>query len=283
MTRASMSGRIGGFTTDPSHVGPIVRARRVWDYRRILWVLVKGDLKVRYSDSVLGYLWTVLEPLLMSLVFWFIFTKLFIRGDPRFTDPYIVFLLSGQLPWYWFNAAISGSTKSLLGEAQMVRSTNVPRELWVLRTILAKGAEFVFSLPVLIAFILFYRPHINIEILYWPVALFLEWLLLVGFGLMLASVTVLVRDVDRIVRIILRVLFYGSPVLYSINQGRIEKVAWLYTVNPIAGILDLFRVGIFPLEMDRNRVIVASVETVFIFVIGIFVFARLERQILKEI
>jgi ABC-2 type transport system permease protein len=232
---------------------------------------------------VLGYLWTVLEPLLMSLVFWFIFTKLFIRGDPRFTDPYIVFLLSGQLPWYWFNAAVSGTTKSLLGEAQMVRSTNVPRELWVLRTILAKGAEFIFSLPVLIAFILFYRPHINIEILYWPVAFLLEWLLLVGLGLMLASVTVLVRDVDRIVRIILRVLFYGSPVLYSINQGRIEKVAWLYTVNPIAGILDLFRVGIFPLEMDRNRVIVASIETVLIFVLGIFVFARLERQILKEI
>jgi ABC-2 type transport system permease protein len=136
---------------------------------------------------------------------------------------------------------------------------------------------------VLIAFILFYRPHINIEILYWPLAFFLEWLLLVGLGLILASVTVLVRDVDRIVRIILRVLFYGSPVLYSINQGRIEKVAWLYTVNPIAGILDLFRVGIFPLEMDRNRVIVAAIETVLIFMIGIFVFARLERQILKEI
>jgi len=279
----SLHGRIGGFTTDPSHVGPIVRARRVWDYRRILWVLIKRDLKVRYSDSVLGYVWTVLEPLLMSLVYWFIFTKLFFRGDPRYTNPYIVFLLSGQLAWYWFNGSITGTMKSLLGEAQMVRSTNVPRELWVLRTIMSKATEFIFSLPVLIAFMLYYRPHINREILYWPLAFLLEWILLVGFGLILAPVTVLVRDVDRVVRIVLRVLFYASPVLYSVNQGRVEKLAWFYTLNPIAGILDLFRVGIFPLEMDRNRVMVSCIETVLIFVVGIFVFARLERQVLKEI
>ena len=283
MSNVSINSRVGGFSTTSAHIGPIVRARRLWDYRRILWVLVKRDVKVRYSDSSLGYLWTVLEPLLMSLVFWLIFTKLFSRGDPRFTDPYIVFLLIGQLPWYWFNAAVTGTMRSLRGESQMVRSTNVPRELWVLRTVLSKATEFVFSLPVLFAFMLYYRPPLNHLLIWWPVAVVLEGILLIGLGLILAPLIVLVRDVDPIVRVVLRVLFYASPVLYSINQGRIERLKFFYSANPIVGILDLFRAGVFPLEMDVTRVVVSCVETVLIFCVGVFVFARLERQVLKEI
>ena len=99
----------------------------------------------------------------------------------------------------------------------------------------------------------------------------------------LAPLIVLVRDVDPIVRVVLRVLFYASPVLYSINQGRIERLKFFYSANPIVGILDLFRAGVFPLEMDVTRVVVSCVETVLIFCVGVFVFARLERQVLKEI
>lgn len=283
MTTASLRGRASGFAS--GRTAPTVRERaiRVFQYRRILSLLVRRDLKVRYAGSFLGYLWSILDPLLMSLVYWLIFTKVFHRSaGPEFA-PFMLYLVTGQLPWYWFNGSVTGTMRSLLGEAQMVRSTNVPRELWVLRTIMSKATEFLFSLPVLIAFMLYYRPHVGREILYWPLAFALEWILLVGLGLILAPVTVLVRDVDRVVRIVMRVLFYASPVLYSVNQGRVEKLAWFYTLNPIAGILDLYRVGIFPLEMDGRRVMVSCIETVLIFVVGIFVFARLERQILKEI
>lgn len=283
MTSVSLHGRAGGFTTDSSRMGPVDRARRVWEYRRILGLMIKRDVKLRYSDSVLGYVWAVLDPLLMSFVYFIIFTKVFSRGDPAFTNPYMVYLLSGQLAWFWFANAVNSGTKALLSEAQMVRSSNVPREIWVLRGVLSKGVEFVFSLPVLIAFMLVYWEPINAKILLWPLAILVESILLTGIGLLLSAVTVLVRDIDRIVKIVVRVLYYASPVLYSVNEPRLEKMKPVYNFNPMAGILDMLRLGMFPREMDLTRMLSSSLMAVVILAIGVFVFGRLERQVLKEI
>ena len=105
--------------------------QEVWNYRRILGLLVRRDLKVRYAASFLGYVWSVLDPLLMSLVFWFIFTQIFHRhvGYP----PYILFLVMGQMIMSWFQSGVTATAKALRAEAQMVRSSSVPRELWVVR------------------------------------------------------------------------------------------------------------------------------------------------------
>lgn len=283
MTSVSLHGRTSGFSTDSSRTGPVDRAQRVWDYRKMLWILVKRDVKLRYAGSALGYLWSVLEPLLMSFVYYIIFTKIFSRGDPRYTDPYIVFLLSGMLAWFWFNGTLTLSTKSLRSEAQMVRSSNVPRELWVLRSVLSKGIEFIFSLPVLVLFMLVYQTPVGWKIVFWPVAIVLECVLLTGLGLILSSIAALVRDVERIVPIVLRLMYFASPVLYSINQPRLHSVRPVYDVNPIAGILDMFRIGIFPKEGDLTRMLTSAALSFVILGIGVFVFARLERQVLKEI
>jgi ABC-2 type transport system permease protein len=138
MTTASLYGRPGGFATT-STGRPTVgeRLRRIIQYRRILRLLVRRDLKVRYAGSALGYLWSILDPLSMSLVYWFVFTEIFVRkvGYP----PYILFLILGQLIWAWFIGGVNGTVKALRAQAQMVRSSNVPRELWVLRVVFSKG------------------------------------------------------------------------------------------------------------------------------------------------
>ena len=94
-------------------------------YRHALWLLTTRDLKVRYSTSVLGYLWSVLDPLVMAAIYWFVFTQVFQR--PVGTEPYIVFLLAALLPWMWFNGAVSDSTRAFLKDAKLVRSTMIPR------------------------------------------------------------------------------------------------------------------------------------------------------------
>ena len=127
------------------------RIRAVYGHRSILWLLVRRDLRVRYADSYLGYVWTILDPLLMALVFWFIFTVLFSRG--RFgAEPYIVFLLVGLLPWNWCNGVIGSSTKSITGQSKLVRSTRLPREVWPLRLVGSKFLEMLLSLPIVIVF-----------------------------------------------------------------------------------------------------------------------------------
>ncbi len=249
----------------------------------MLFLLVKRDVKIRYAGSVLGYVWTVLEPLLMSFVYFIVFTKIFTRGNPSFTDPFMVFLVSGQLSWFWFSGVVNGSTKSLLSQAQMVRSSNVPREIWVLTTVLSKATEFVFSLPVLAVFVIAYMKPVNKWIVLWPAAILTEAILLTGLALILAAVNVLVRDIGQIVGVVVRALYFASPVLYSVNEPRIHQYRHVFDVNPLAGILDMMRVGLFPKEMDVIRMSTSVVASLAVLALGVFVFSRLERQVLKEI
>lgn len=281
MTSASLRGRPGGFSnTSTGRPGVVERFKRVTQYRRILGLLVRRDLKVRYAGSALGYLWTVLDPLLMSLVFWFVFTDIFHRkvGYP----PYILFLVIGQLMWAWFNGGVLATAKALRSETQMVRSSNVPRELWVLRTVLSKGVEFVFSLPVIAIFAIAYLKSPGIHILLLPLAMLLCFALVLGIGLILAPLTVLVRDVERIIPIVLRVLFYCSPILYSVKDVP-KHLHTVLSVNPTTGMLVLARASFFPQELHWDYVWHSFVVTLVILAIGVFVFARLERPVLKEI
>jgi ABC-2 type transport system permease protein len=259
------------------------RAARVIQYRRILKLLVARDLKVRYAGSILGYLWTILDPLLMSVVYWVVFTKLFQRNIGY--SPYILFLVAGQLPWFWFNSGVSATARALRSEAQMVRSSNVPRELWIIRTIVSKGIEYLLSLPVLAIFALAYWKAPSWHLVLLPLAWLMIFILLMGFGMLLAPLTVLVRDVDRLIPIFMRVMFYMSPVLYSLHVAldRATQLRYIYDINPIVGPLLLSRACFFPQELRWNYVWHSGVVDVLIFLIGLFAFTRLERQVLKEI
>ena len=101
----------------------MARARTILRTRRVLWLLVSRDLKVRYAGSLLGYLWTVLDPLLVAGVYWFVFTKVFSRAGLAPGVPYIVFLLAALLPWNWASGVLTEATRALTRESKLVRST----------------------------------------------------------------------------------------------------------------------------------------------------------------
>ena len=280
MTTASLRGRSAGFSTSSSRISLPGRVRRVWDYRRILRLLVARDLKVRYAGSALGYLWTVLDPLAMSAVYWFVFTKIFHRNVGF--EPYILFLLSGQILWMWFQGGIPGAARALRGEAQMVRSSNVPRELWVVRTVTSKMVEYLLSLPVVAIFAVLYGRAPGWGICYLPLAVLYCYLLVLAGGLILAPLTVLVRDVDRIIPIVMRFLFYCSPVLYSVHNIP-AGLQHVYNFNPTVGMLVLARATFFHQELVWEPVIISGVLIVVLLAVGVTVFTRMERQVLKEI
>ncbi len=284
----SLRSRPRGFRSGQGNERLVDRVQRVWEFRRILRLLVGRDLKVRYAGSALGYLWTVLEPLIMSLVYWFVFVKLI--GRHIGYNPYIVFLMSGQLAWFWISSVITGSMRALRSEAQMVRSSNVPREIWVLRVVGSKAMEYLFSLPILVAFALIYRAPVTLGILVWPLGVLMSALLATGLALMLAPLAVLVRDVERIVPPILRVLFYLSPIIFSVEKldERLQHVhlgilRHLQALNPFTGIMEVFRATFFKPELRWDDVAISTGVCVLIFGLGVRIFARLERQVLKEI
>jgi ABC-2 type transport system permease protein len=283
VTTISLRSRPTGFASGRTTPTIAERFARVYQYRRILKLLVKRDLRVRYAGSILGYVWTVLDPLLMSLVYWVVFTKL-VKRNIGFS-PYILFLVSGQLLWAWFNGAVSATAKALRSEAQMVRSSNVPRELWIVRSICSKGLEYIYSLPVLVIFALAYTkaPHWQVVLL--PLAWLMMLVLLLGIGLIIAPLSVLVRDIDRVIPIFLRVMFYSSPVLFSLEfvLANRPQLRYFFDFNPVVGPLLLSRATFFPEELHWSYVWHSAIGTLLVFAIGLFTFARLERQVLKEI
>jgi ABC-2 type transport system permease protein len=267
----------------------IGRTQAVAAKRSVLWTLVVRDLRVRYSRSVLGYVWTVLDPLLMSLIYFLVFVYIFKRGDVGH-QPYFLFLVVGLLSWQWFSGAITDTSRALIQEAKLVRSTNLPREIWVLRVVVSKGIEYLLSLPVLVAFTVIYLvrgdTHLNGWLFMLPLAVVVQALLLSGIGLLLAPVTALVTDMQRVIRIIMRMLFYATPVIYAghVVPEPYDKITWL---NPMTGILEMMRAGFFSHQGSQAIVwgaIAASVvTTVVVLLVGTAVFGRLERAVLKEI
>ncbi|WP_240037204.1 ABC transporter permease [Leifsonia flava] len=249
-------------------------------YRHSLWLLTRRDLRVRYSTSALGYVWSILDPLLMSAIYWFVFTVIFERSVGA--EPYIVFLLTALLPWMWFNGTISDSTRAFLREAKLIRSTTIPRTIWVNRIVLSKGIEFVASLPVLALFAIFSGAQVNVDLLYFPLAILLQAVLTVGVGLIVAPLVVFFRDIERAVRLILRLLFYASPIIYGTTDLPADLQVWA-AFNPLSGIFGLYRAGFFPDQLNWFDVGISALVSVAFLVVGLLLFRRLERSVLKEI
>ncbi len=255
-------------------------------YRHSLWLLTTRDLKVRYSTSFLGYFWSILDPLVMAGIYWFVFSVIFDRGVTH--EPYIVFLLTGLLPWMWFTGAVSDTTRAFLREAKLIRSTRIPRSIWVLRLVLSKGIEFLASIPVIAIFALLTGATLHWQLAFSLLAILLQALLIVGIGLIVAPLVVFFRDLERAVKLGLRFLFYASPVIYGLQDLETIPIAGLdlHTIaafNPLSGIFSLYRASFFPAELDWFAVLVSALMSIVVLVIGSVVFRRSIRSVLKEI
>lgn len=217
----------------------------------------------------------------MTAIYWFVFTQVFHRSSVG-ADPYIVFLVSALLPWVWFNSAVTDFTKAFNKDARLVRSTSIPRSIWVNRIVLSKGIEFLLALPVLAAFVVFAGGTVGWSILWFPVAILLQTMLLVGLGLLIAPLCVMWTDLERTTRLILRALFYASPVIYGVADlpGIFPELA---AFNPLSGIFTLYRVGFFPGLWDTFSIVIAALMSAAILALGLLVFRRLERPLLKEL
>lgn len=259
--------------------------KRLYQKRRVLRIMVQRDLKVRYAQSFLGYIWTILDPLLMSMIYFVVFSLIFQRGGYGL-QPYILFLLSGMLPWQWFTSAVSDGARALQAEAKLIRSTRLPRELWVLRVVLSKGIEFLLSLPILAgfltAFIIRGEAAVNWRLVLVPIGMAIQFALLLGLGLLLAPILVLVNDMNRIIRIVLRMMFYATPIIYTLARPPeyLQVILWF---NPMTGILEFYRAGIFDVQLQWIPILISAAMSVLILFVGRWVFKRLEPTVLKEI
>lgn len=284
----------------------VQRIGRIVEYRAVLWTLVKRDLRIRYARSALGYLWTLIDPLAMILVYWFVFGTIYNVGNGPKQEarsdhiPFVLFMVAGVLAWNWFSNSVNETARALYAERLLVRSTNLPRELWVIRVVLSKGIEHLLSLPILVIFILYFRYVDHAIQLHWALlllwipALLIELVLCIGIGLVMAPVTALVEDVVRIVRIALRIGFYLTPIVYSLEYVRLQGklpgkevlkvMGRVLEYNPLTGIIDLYHAALLQNRTAQWQLwLIATVISLVWLAIGMWVFQKLEKPILKEI
>jgi ABC-2 type transport system permease protein len=193
-----------------------------------------------------------------------------------------LFLLTGILSWTWFNGAVTDSARSLVMESKMVRSIAIPRYLWVIKSIGAKGTEFVLALPILVVISIIASAEVSAALLFIPLAFVIQFLLLSGIGLILAPLTVLARDTTNILRILLRMMFYLTPIIYGVSDipERFQTIAYL---NPMTGIISMYRAGFWNDPNLVTPIVFSVIISLIIFVTGVIFFKKVERSVLKEV
>jgi len=261
----------------------IQQIQQIARYRGVLAELVRRDLRVRYENTWLGYFWAVFEPLLMTTVYFVVFSIVGRFG----IENYALYLILGLLPWMWFTASLTAGTKSLTSRSGLISKVYVPREIAPLSIVAAKTVEYIASIPVALLFILATGRAPSWYLLMVPVAWLLQILFMTGITLTLSAANMLARDIERVLRVVMRAMFYGTPILYSLNKALEElppAIAWLYWINPMTGILELHHAAFYPeLFAGWAIVSVSAVLSLAFFVIGWYVFSKLEPLVLKEL
>ncbi len=215
----------------------IARARELVSYRSLLRNLVTKDLKVRYKNSVLGFLWSLLNPLLMLIVYTIVFKALLRTAVANFE----VFLFMGLLPWNWCVRSITACATSLLDNSSIISKVYFPRILLPVSVVAAEGVNFLLSLPALFLLMFLFDEPVTPWVAYLPVLIVIQGILLVGLGLIVAALNVLFRDTAVILEVLLTAWFFLTPIFYDFTQILPEAEAWMYRLNPMASIIRQYR------------------------------------------
>ncbi|MEL6189354.1 MAG: ABC transporter permease [Myxococcota bacterium] len=252
--------------------------RTVVRHHHVLTNFVLRDLKVKYRGTVLGYLWSLLEPLSLVLIYWFVFVVIARRGGPDY--PLVVIL--GVLPFQFFNTVVSSGAASLTANASLIRRVWLPRELFVVATALSSLVVLGLSLLVCLPFLLLYQVPIGPRLVGLPAGLALLSAFATGLALALAAPSAIYRDLGYVLRVLLRLGFYASPVIYSIDMVPASIQGW-YLLNPLAVYLTAIRSAVMnqPVGFSFVAWLWGASLAVLSLLAGAHLFRRYEAQAVK--
>jgi lipopolysaccharide transport system permease protein len=210
--------------------------------REILLVLVLRDLQARSRQAYLGYLWLVVQPLLVTGAFSFLVQRVLGRGDQS-ALPYPLFLLAGLIAWQYFANSVLDSTESLVKNVDLVRQVYFPREILAIYPIFARLLDVLVGCLALAAFMIFYRVPPSPWVVLTPLIIFEEMLFAAALGMLLSAANVGWRDISRALPLLLFLMLYAVPVLYPLESVP-ASIRPLYELNPMAHLVDEFRAAI---------------------------------------
>jgi len=205
---------------------------RLLRYRGLISSLVARELKARYRGSVFGFLWSFINPLLLLLIYSFVFTTIIPNEEPK-TRPYALFMFCGILPWTWFASSLSDAAGSLIAGGNLIKKVLFPAEVLPIVSVLANMVHFFLGLVILIVFLIVYRHPPDAWDLFWfPIAVLVQLVFTCALGLLLAALAVHFRDIRDILANVLTLWFFATPIIYPYFQANVQKFRPLFNANP---------------------------------------------------
>jgi ABC-type polysaccharide/polyol phosphate export permease len=264
-----------GAATVFDHIRHLIR------YREAVRTLVVRDLTVRYSNSLLGVLWSLLHPLLMMAVFTVLFTFFWPSG----IDKYPIYILAGLLPWNFFSGATLGAVASIVNNAPLISRVYFPRDILPISTVLSNLVNFLLALLLLLGLALVYRIPLGASLVFLPVVIFIQCLFSLGLGLFLSALNVHFRDTQQIMEVLILAWFFLTPVLYPIDliQNLDLRLA-LKVANPIASLVVAYRDILYAGRMpELTSLLITTAEVLGLLVFGYWFFHKTSPSFAEEL
>jgi lipopolysaccharide transport system permease protein len=261
----------------------IAQLRTLLRYRALIESLVSRELKARYRGSVLGFLWSFVNPLLLLLTYTFVFTVVLPNRQPGI-QPYFLFLFCGILPWTWLQGALAESSGVIIANGNLIKKVLFPAEVLPTVTVLANLAHFLLGLPILLAFLL-WKGKLAWTVLLLPFPILVQLVLSLGLAFFLSALTVHFRDIQNIVSHVLHLWFFATPVIYS--YAAIDERSPLrqaLRLNPMTHIVVMYQQVLFYGEIDHWRgLFLALLVGCVALAAGLFLFERLRDTLPEEV
>ena len=254
-------------------------------YRGLIQTLVVRDLKARYRGSVLGFFWSFINPLLLLLIYNFVFSTVMPGVRPADLEPYALFMFCGILPWTWFSSSLLESSSTLLSGGNLIKKVLFPAEVLPIVTVLANMAHFFLGLPILVAFLVYYRRPLDpLELLWFPVIVAVQLVLTTGLALLLSALTVHFRDLKDLLGNLLTLWFFATPIIYPISQAP-DYMRWALNLNPMTHLAISYQEVLFYVGPHGHWRWLMSLAllAVVVFLLGYFVFDRLRDSFAEEV
>ncbi len=260
--------------------GPLTVIRNMYRRRRIVFNFIKRDIRLKYRNSSLGYFWSLLEPLLLSAVYFILFT--IITDRPR--EDYALLVILGVISWTLFSRGLKSSISSLTHNEMMIKQVYLPREIFAVTSVGSNLVINSFSLFVAIPFIIYFDITLNQNLVLVPIGLLILSIMALGVGLMMAWINAINRDVEHFFAFVTRAGFFLSPVMWTIEMVP-ESGLQYALLNPVVVPITMIRNGLTGEDFSIELTWVAySISfSILSFIIGSTFFKKMEPEVIKKI
>jgi len=262
----------------------LTNLRQLFRYRALVRSLVARDLKARYRGSVLGFLWSFVNPLLLLLIYTFVFTVVIDRPETGALEPFALFMFCGILPWTWFSSSLLESSNVLIANGNLIRKVLFPAEVLPIVTVFAGLVHFFLGLPILAAFFLYYGRPVGADLAWFPVIVLIQLAFTLGLALMVSALTVHFRDLRDLLTNVLTLWFFATPIIYSLSEAP-PAVRRFLNVNPFTHLAVAYQEVLFvrgPFTAWGRLLLVAALA-VIVLMVGYVTFDRLRDTLAEEV